>query len=179
MKAIDTSYNGYLFRSRLEARWAVFFDELGIRYEYEDQGYELSNGQWYLPDFWLPDLKTFVEVKPRKSASSLRPAMALLKQLTTDSGCDTWLVAGVPEYDSYWGYRKEPKEGAIAMDFVFTDDEYWKKENRLYVCSGHVPSDRHDWPLPYNAHGDEYVGRKFTRAAHAAKRARFEHGAHA
>lgn len=26
--AIQTEYNGYLFRSRLEARWAVFFDAL-------------------------------------------------------------------------------------------------------------------------------------------------------
>lgn len=27
IKAIDTIYKGYKFRSRLEARWAVFFDE--------------------------------------------------------------------------------------------------------------------------------------------------------
>ena len=32
MKAIETEYNGYRFRSRLEARWAVFFDALGIEY---------------------------------------------------------------------------------------------------------------------------------------------------
>ena len=32
IKAIDTVYNGYKFRSRLEARWAVFFDEIGIEY---------------------------------------------------------------------------------------------------------------------------------------------------
>ena len=30
IKAIETIYNGYKFRSRLEARWAVFFDEAGI-----------------------------------------------------------------------------------------------------------------------------------------------------
>ena len=30
IKAIETSYKGYLFRSRLEARWAVFFDALGL-----------------------------------------------------------------------------------------------------------------------------------------------------
>jgi hypothetical protein len=28
IKAIETSYKGYRFRSRLEARWAVFFDAL-------------------------------------------------------------------------------------------------------------------------------------------------------
>lgn len=35
IKAIETVYNGYRFRSRLEARWAVFFDEMGVQYEYE------------------------------------------------------------------------------------------------------------------------------------------------
>ena len=55
LKAIDTKYNGYLFRSRLEARWAVFFDHLGLKYEYEKEGYDLD-GLWYLPDFWLPDV---------------------------------------------------------------------------------------------------------------------------
>ena len=39
IKAIETIYNGYRFRSRLEARWAVFFDEIGIKYEYEKEGY--------------------------------------------------------------------------------------------------------------------------------------------
>jgi hypothetical protein len=30
VRAIKTEYKGYLFRSRLEARWAVFFDVLSI-----------------------------------------------------------------------------------------------------------------------------------------------------
>lgn len=63
IKPIETVYNGYRFRSRLEARWAVFFDALGIQYEYEKQGYALSNGAFYLPDFWLPSQGCFVEIK--------------------------------------------------------------------------------------------------------------------
>ena len=67
IKAIETEYKGYKFRSRLEARWAVFFDALGIRYLYEDQGYEIGmfkeDKEWYLPDFWLPEHGTYVEVK--------------------------------------------------------------------------------------------------------------------
>ena len=62
MKAIETVYNGYRFRSRLEARWAVFFDALGVVYQYEPEGYDL-NGVRYLPDFWLPQLNCWVEVK--------------------------------------------------------------------------------------------------------------------
>lgn len=63
MKAIETIYNGYRFRSRLEARWAVFFDEMGIKYEYEPEGFELSDGTRYLPDFYLPESDSFFEVK--------------------------------------------------------------------------------------------------------------------
>jgi hypothetical protein len=68
IKAIETVYKGYRFRSRLEARWAVFFDALGVKWEYEQQGYEIKslcgNHKWlYLPDFYLPDLGAHAEVK--------------------------------------------------------------------------------------------------------------------
>lgn len=63
IKAIETEYNGYRFRSRLEARWAVFFDNARIKYEYEPEGFELSCGK-YLPDFFLPDFDIYVEIKP-------------------------------------------------------------------------------------------------------------------
>lgn len=60
--AIETTYRGCRFRSRLEARWAVFLDELRITWKYEDQGYEVD-GFRCLPDFWLPDLSMYAEVK--------------------------------------------------------------------------------------------------------------------
>lgn len=63
IQPIETIYNGYRFRSRLEARWAVFFDAGRIKYEYEPNGYNL-NGINYLPDFYLPDFDLFVEIKP-------------------------------------------------------------------------------------------------------------------
>ena len=70
IKAIETVYNGYRFRSRLEARWAVFFDELCINYDYEPEGYDLGEAGWYLPDFWLPDLETWIEIKHDKGTPS-------------------------------------------------------------------------------------------------------------
>lgn len=48
--AIETIYQGYRFRSRLEARWAVYFDQLGHTWEYEPEGLHLD-GVRYLPDF--------------------------------------------------------------------------------------------------------------------------------
>jgi hypothetical protein len=65
MKAIETRYRGRRFRSRLEARWATFFDWLDISWEYEKEGYELD-GMQYLPDFWLPEQDCWFEVKGQK-----------------------------------------------------------------------------------------------------------------
>jgi hypothetical protein len=64
IKAIETEYKGNYFRSRLEARWAVFFYELGIEFDYEKEGYFLPDGEKYLPDFWLPEYDLWLEVKP-------------------------------------------------------------------------------------------------------------------
>lgn len=62
IRAIETRYKGHRFRSRTEARWAVFMDCLGVEWEYEREGYELPHGK-YLPDFWLPVQESFFEVK--------------------------------------------------------------------------------------------------------------------
>jgi hypothetical protein len=56
IKSIDTFYNGNYYRSRLEARWAVFFDMVGIKYLYEPEGFENKIGERYLPDFYLPEM---------------------------------------------------------------------------------------------------------------------------
>lgn len=48
--SIPTWYNGVLYRSRTEARYAVMFDQLQIKFEYETQGFEVK-GIKYLPDF--------------------------------------------------------------------------------------------------------------------------------
>lgn len=66
IRAIPTIYSGVKFRSRLEARWAVAFDALGIAWEYEPEGFDLPSGERYLPDFWLPtfDGGIYAEVKP-------------------------------------------------------------------------------------------------------------------
>lgn len=66
INAIETDYEGYRFRSRTEARWAVFFDALEIEWEYEPEGFHLGKHRRYLPDFLLPTIGvngTWLEVK--------------------------------------------------------------------------------------------------------------------
>lgn len=60
---IETRFRGYHFRSRLEARWYVFFEALGLRAEYEPQGFVTSSGA-YLPDFFVNEWRTWIEIKP-------------------------------------------------------------------------------------------------------------------
>lgn len=72
MKAIETHYKGYRFRSRLEARWAVFFDAMGVDWEYEPEGFKLSDGRSYLPDFMVRNQSgqtIWYEIKPSFSGN--------------------------------------------------------------------------------------------------------------
>ena len=62
IRAIETYYNGYRFRSRLEARWAIFFSAVGLEYEYEIEGYNMGQTN-YLPDFYIPSLDRWFEIK--------------------------------------------------------------------------------------------------------------------
>jgi len=60
--SIPTWYEGVHYRSKLESDWARFFDLHRIIYAFEPEGFKFD-GLYYLPDFWLPRLRTFVEVK--------------------------------------------------------------------------------------------------------------------
>ncbi|MCA1784046.1 MAG: hypothetical protein ABR616_18015 [Dermatophilaceae bacterium] len=97
IKAIETRYAGCRFRSRLEARWAVFFDRVGIAWEYEPQGFHLGYrlmlhegpGFQYLPDFWLPGLDVWVEVKGSLSPGEVLSLLEIAASLGVgdDGGC--------------------------------------------------------------------------------------------
>lgn len=139
IKAKETRYNGYRFRSRLEARWAVFFDTLGIKYEYEKEGYDFSRlvtpgygwtdggapgeemqaafDRWhnlfststvsYLPDFWIPHLNCWIEIKgvpPTKSED------ALAEMLAWKTGQDVYIFYGDIQIPNDWLYGGTPAD---------------------------------------------------------------------
>lgn len=79
IKAIETEYKGYRFRSRLEARWAVFFDTLNLDWVYEPEGFDLGEAGRYLPDFWIDygtDNQYWIEVKAHKNLSDREYSVA-------------------------------------------------------------------------------------------------------
>jgi len=55
IQSLPTKYKGIMFRSRLESRWAMVLDGLGIPWEYEPE-----DGKYLLPSgvYW-PDFRCF------------------------------------------------------------------------------------------------------------------------
>ena len=94
MKAIETIYNGIRFRSRTEARWAVFMDALGVVWEYEREGFDLGDGVLYLPDFWLPQLNCWIEIKGVRAVPE--DELKKVRRLAKQSGKDVYLFCGSP-----------------------------------------------------------------------------------
>ncbi len=95
VQAIPTRYAGCHFRSRLEARWAVFFDTVGIPWEYEPQGQVCSKRLYlgdgvgtfpYLPDFWLPEHRLWAEVKGDLSDADLWRLLNAAASLSSNDG---------------------------------------------------------------------------------------------
>lgn len=115
IKPIETVYNGYRFRSRLEARWAVFFDALGIKYEYEPEGFDLGNGLYYLPDFLLHDIvpryaqgdafrDVYVEVKGKPNAKDAEKISAFSESFPI------WVVGELPNPTDYINSCEKQRE---------------------------------------------------------------------
>jgi hypothetical protein len=178
IRPIETRYRGHRFRSRLEARWAVFFDAAGIEWRYEAEGFDV-NGRRYLPDFWLPKLESFVEIKPDEE--SAKAAEPLLRELVCATGHRAILIAGIPFVDAPPKIiRIEPSAGDSGETFVFND--HWRQCslcNRVKLnysnkcCSDSFPGIEVLWKeglLP-----DER-GPRVEHAMRQAQGARFEHG---
>lgn len=178
IKAIETFYNGYRFRSRLEARWAVFFDHIGIKYLYEPEGYKLSDGTMYLPDFYLPESDSFFEVKGVMTDIDRHKIEQFIKEsdkaVTIGYGdfrfeaCDFWGDEGIGspqnDYASLCICRKCGKKWFMGMYGIWT-----------CRCCGEYSGDQHFYEILNGDNGEpEY--QDVEEAIKAAKQARFEHG---
>jgi len=142
VNAIETTYKGYKFRSRLEAKWACVFDQLGWQWEYEPLD---LNG--YIPDFTLmwPHGITLVEIKPDLHIGLLANHLQKIR----DSGWDGQAMVLGAAVGREW---QHPTIGIIT-DYEYADDAYeqvigvdfenWD-EALLHKCSGcNKPSVHH------------------------------------
>ena len=100
-KAIETRYKGYRFRSRLEARWAVFFDAINLEWEYEPEGFELPGGERYLPDFRIGrnGRMIFAEIKPTAGDTDAFRKARLLAH--SSSAMEVICLGGLPSTTVY------------------------------------------------------------------------------
>lgn len=167
--AIPTRYAGCHFRSRLEARWAVFFDHLDISWQYEPQGY-LVNGKPYLPDFYLPKADLWVEVKGtegeyRNHINDHRQAAAELGSLLM-LGSVPDAEKGLPLHTLWLAPHGRAEARVISGGWLASSAD----RLRLFMCDpvgGLVMSGMVEGFPPQEPALGAYM---------AARRARFEHG---
>lgn len=120
IKSLPSEYGGCVFRSRLEARTAYYFDLLGIKWEYEPEGYALPCGN-YAPDFLCTAIdkydkkhQFFIEVKP--NYEELKSYETRLRQLCQASKTDVYYFPGFPEATKDGEYLTNP-----AICFTYND----------------------------------------------------------
>lgn len=120
IRPLETTYGGIRYRSRTEARWAVFFDAAGIRAHYEFEGFLVRSGG-YLPDFYLPDQHLFVEVKGTDPTDA---EIAKCDELARTTEHDFVLAVGPPrpEFSLLWFDREGRRDGlyVLARDRIIT-----------------------------------------------------------
>ena len=191
MKAIETIYNGYRFRSRLEARWAVFFTACGIKFTYEPEGFQFADGTRYLPDFYLPWFKCYVEIKPSSIYGEDLDEAEQKCRLLFEEGADciTMLCIGDP-YD--WNVKvfcndaTDSSGGSSEWNVEFLEGcQYgWEYDSKhtIRLCVKGNSRDRDfytgDWnPAPLKDMRKITGFRSnFTHAKERARQARFEFG---
>jgi len=100
IQPLETRWKGFRFRSRLEGRFAVFFSTLGLRFEYEPEGFDLGSAGRYLPDFYLPDVRWFAEVKPSTFLTAEEDKVAAFVAVTRKN---LLMLDGPPGYHPYPG----------------------------------------------------------------------------
>ncbi len=177
IKAIQTCYQGYRFRSRLEARYAVFMDTVGIKWEYEKEGFHLPSGS-YLPDFWLPKLECWLEIKPELPTDL---ETKLCEELAWGTDKAVAVCFGIPGDNPIHVYCSDTSDSSAGTQWW--DEVQWaidEKTGAAVFCSG---SWSHDFFSPnfssfagMRLAGDCILPMNLLQAFRKAKSARFEHG---
>lgn len=101
MTARETIYNGVLYRSRLEARWAIFFDVVGVEFQYEPKQFLTGEGL-YLPDFYLPTLRMWIEIKPATGKGPTPEEILKMRDVADTESKVGFILCGFPAIKNGW-----------------------------------------------------------------------------
>lgn len=176
LKAIPTKYNGYIFRSRTEARWAVFFENAGIKFYYEPEGINIRGSINYLPDFYLPDSDTWFEAKGVLDDVSTEKIEGLIKyggkpvvvgySDMTFEACDRW------EGEDGVFFERTKKEDSALCRCKRCNQYYFMGWGGLWrcPCCGSYEGDHHFTSI---INGD-LANNRIMYAIKRAKQAQFE-----
>jgi hypothetical protein len=176
---IKTTYRGCRFESRIEARWAVFFENLGIKWWYEPEGFSLRfdyekyvdglrellsedellqkgipqtfqhlDGKEYAysPDFYLPELGIWIEIKGPNPTREETEKAFLLNRMVREANIAKAMGA---------------EDDKLPSPFVLDDG--------TYIIYGDVP-----WPFPEKGNIVGWGGGFASRSAFFAKLAEAE-----
>lgn len=184
VKPIETEYNGYRFRSRLEARWAVFFDAIGAKWEYEPEGFQLKDGTRYLPDFLLHGVRgrganevgdIYIEIKGVLTQEDLHkiemfPMPIIIFGQIPDATWKEGFYSDGTHY-AYWAFDYNKDDNDNFYNLLYSEgDDYWTEP--VAGKGGGLVLDYPDNPY-------DFVDGGLTAEAYkAARQARFEHGEH-
>lgn len=93
--AIPTLYHGVNYRSRFEADCALLLDRIGRAFEYEPQSFLLDDGTHYLPDFYVPSLRLWIECRGYESKKGGRQVDGFAKMVAkSHPRAEDYLVLG-------------------------------------------------------------------------------------
>jgi hypothetical protein len=142
LQAIQTRLGAITYRSRLEARWAVAFTQLGLAWQYEPAPIRLhGRNRW--PDFWLEREQAWIEVKPAHTPPDYDYALSVAEQ----TGSPLLWLAGPPRYGGYalslCGFGGLDEVGGLVFALGRRDKaRLWLASPDLSTCFA-LPISRH------------------------------------
>ncbi len=125
-------HRGVLYRSRIEAQWAAFFDALRIVHVHEPQTFAISPGVYVTPSFWLPQLKVWVDVKPAdpEARGADRARIELFARQHPEAR--VWLTSGAPRPGDWHVEQLAGPGRPIARALLLADAG--RPADRVWIC---------------------------------------------
>lgn len=193
---MPTSFRGVTYRTRIEARWAVFFDRLGVTFHYKPEKLELPDRQCCTPTFYVHEFEAYIWVFASSSEILIEESELAFKLFKSEQVNHVWLIMGPPNpeianiLDFSWcdvDPDFDPRSYSSVTELLFDEgirstmledrrDKfiYWLATDdggRTYSIGGPGAVTDHDkWPLNHRS-----VEAAYLKSAHAFKRGWVEH----